>query len=236
MMNATLGHVGLAVRDALAIADKLQRDFGLARSDAAIGADGQSVPVLGIGRSALVLLPVGSGITSDADRPGVHHLGLHSDLNHQRRGSAWRPSSGAALDRLGGGCRGARSGRHHHIGPDGCAERGASGCPFGRSSRRRAPTPKRAPCLTPKHTRAGRADRPYRRCQRQQSRHPRYVLRPHRVCAGKPTDRSRSRDRSRELYLRQVRCGAPQPVAVFGRPSRHQNRTKSMTWIFHPPN
>ena len=78
MMNTTLGYVGLAVRDALAIADKLQRDFGLARSDAAIGADGQSVPVLGIGRSALVLLPVGEGIANDADRPGVHHLGLHS--------------------------------------------------------------------------------------------------------------------------------------------------------------
>jgi hypothetical protein len=81
-MKASLGYVGLAVREPEEIAEKLHRDFGLVRAHASLNALGGgrlTVPVLGIGRSALVLMGVGEGPAHDMERPGVHHLVLHTN-------------------------------------------------------------------------------------------------------------------------------------------------------------
>ena len=85
MLKAALGYVGLAVREPEEIANKLQHDFGLERTQATLRSpegEDSTVPVLGIGRSALVLVSVGEGLAHDTDRPGVHHLMLPtSDLD-----------------------------------------------------------------------------------------------------------------------------------------------------------
>ena len=81
MLKAALGYVGLAVREPEEIANKLQHDFGLERTQAKLRSpegEDSTMPVLGIGRSALVLVSVGEGLAHDTDRPGVHHLMLHT--------------------------------------------------------------------------------------------------------------------------------------------------------------
>lgn len=74
MIAERLAYVALAVRDVEDTAGRLERDFGLPRTDVAHG--GGHVPVLGVGRSALALFAPGDAFLGGQERPGLHHIAL----------------------------------------------------------------------------------------------------------------------------------------------------------------
>ncbi len=76
MSAAKLAYVTLIVRDREAAAVVLQRDFGLARGDCAIGRAAQRAPVLRVGESALVLVEPGDPFVHGEARLGIHHIAL----------------------------------------------------------------------------------------------------------------------------------------------------------------
>ena len=59
MITAKLAYVALVVSDVEAAATVLQRDFGLQRTDCAIGTTQRWAPVFGVGASALALFAPG---------------------------------------------------------------------------------------------------------------------------------------------------------------------------------
>ena len=65
-----LSYVGLAVRDVGRVAEILEGDLGLARSE--IG----GVPFIGIGEAALALFEVGDPFLGEGGRAGVNHIAL----------------------------------------------------------------------------------------------------------------------------------------------------------------
>lgn len=77
MYGSNLAYVALVVDDVEAEAARLEKDFGLPRLDNRI--DGRSVPVMGVGQSALALFAIGDPYTGGVTKPGVHHIALGVD-------------------------------------------------------------------------------------------------------------------------------------------------------------
>lgn len=71
-----LAYVALVVNDVEAAATRLQRDFGLRRTDCAVGGSGRRVPVLSVGASALALFAPGDPFIDGHSKLGVHHIAL----------------------------------------------------------------------------------------------------------------------------------------------------------------
>ena len=76
MLAAQLAYVTLIVSDSEAAATVLQRDFGLTRSECALGASGLRAPVLHVGDSALLLVEPGDPFVQGDAYLGVHHIAL----------------------------------------------------------------------------------------------------------------------------------------------------------------
>ncbi len=79
MIGNGLAYVAVVVRDVDAVATALARDFGLARTDCAVGETGRSAPVLSVGESALALFELGDPFAGGAEKTGVHHVALATD-------------------------------------------------------------------------------------------------------------------------------------------------------------
>ncbi len=93
MLGDKLGYVALAVRDQNAAIEVFERHLELARTD--VDADGDKIPVFGIGDSALAVFPLGHSYLDGFDKPGVHHIGLTStDLD---AGVATAKAAGATV-------------------------------------------------------------------------------------------------------------------------------------------
>ena len=73
-----LAYVALAVREAGPVADALERRFGLPRREAR-APHGGSVPVLGVGASALAVFALDDPFLGGAARPGVHHVAMAAE-------------------------------------------------------------------------------------------------------------------------------------------------------------
>jgi catechol 2,3-dioxygenase-like lactoylglutathione lyase family enzyme len=78
MIGQELAYVALAVQDAPAAAAAFERAFALPRGDLKAGPSGagETVPVLGVGRSALAFFPLGHPLVAGQQRPGLHHIAL----------------------------------------------------------------------------------------------------------------------------------------------------------------
>lgn len=76
MITDTLAYTALVVRDVASLAGILEHNFGLPRTDCAVGGGSDTVPVFAVGRSALALFDVGDAFVDGAERPGVHHIAL----------------------------------------------------------------------------------------------------------------------------------------------------------------
>ncbi|MBI4589058.1 MAG: VOC family protein [Candidatus Rokubacteria bacterium] len=76
MIGANLAYVALVVSDVEAAAALFQRDFGLTRTDCAVGETGRRAPVLNVGRSALALFAPGDPFVGGQPKPGLHHIAL----------------------------------------------------------------------------------------------------------------------------------------------------------------
>ncbi len=76
MIGGTLAYASLVVSDVEAAAALLQRDFGLRRTDCAVGDSGRRTPVLSVGRSALALFAPGDPFVGGQMKPGIHHIAL----------------------------------------------------------------------------------------------------------------------------------------------------------------
>ena len=103
----TLAYVALVVADVEGVATVLTRHFGLSRRDAPV-ADGprRRVPLLGVGRAALALLPPGDPFVDGHDKPGVHHLALACADPRAVAAASGLVRDGAAREpALGGACR-----------------------------------------------------------------------------------------------------------------------------------
>jgi len=76
MIGENLVYAALVVTDVAAAAALFQRDFGLRRTDCAIGGSGRRAPVLSVGRSALALFAPGDPFVGGQSKPGIHHIAL----------------------------------------------------------------------------------------------------------------------------------------------------------------
>ena len=76
MIGEHLAYVALVVSDVEAAAAVFQRDFGLPRTDCAIGRTRRSAPVLSVGASALALFAPGDPFVGGQAKPGLHHIAL----------------------------------------------------------------------------------------------------------------------------------------------------------------
>lgn len=76
MIGGNLAYASLVVSDVEAAAALFQRDFGLRRTDCAVGASGRQTPVLTVGRSALALFAPGDPFVGGQMKPGIHHIAL----------------------------------------------------------------------------------------------------------------------------------------------------------------
>jgi len=78
MSIAGLAYVALTVRDVEAAANVLEHRFELGRREAKTP-QGGSVPVFGIGTSALALFAIDDPFLGEAAVPGVHHIAIAAD-------------------------------------------------------------------------------------------------------------------------------------------------------------
>ncbi len=76
MIGETLAYAALVVSDVEAAAAMFQRDFGLSRTDCAVGGSGRRAPVLSVGASALALFAPGDPFIGGQSKLGVHHIAL----------------------------------------------------------------------------------------------------------------------------------------------------------------
>ncbi len=76
MIGGTLAYASLVVSDVEAAAALFRRDFGLKRTDCAVGDSGRRTPVLTVGRSALALFAPGDPFVGGEMKPGIHHIAL----------------------------------------------------------------------------------------------------------------------------------------------------------------
>jgi catechol 2,3-dioxygenase-like lactoylglutathione lyase family enzyme len=76
VIGASLAYVALVVSDVEAAAALFQRDFGLTRTDCAVGETGRRAPVLSVGQSALALFAPGDPFVGGQSKPGIHHIAL----------------------------------------------------------------------------------------------------------------------------------------------------------------
>ncbi len=76
MIAEHLAYVALLVSDVEGAAAMFQRDFGLQRTDWAVGGSRRRVPVLSVGASALALFAPGDPFLGDQSKLGVHHIAL----------------------------------------------------------------------------------------------------------------------------------------------------------------
>jgi methylmalonyl-CoA/ethylmalonyl-CoA epimerase len=76
MIGGSLAYVALAMTDVEAAAAALARDWGLPRTDCAVGTTGRAAPVFGVGASAVALFAADDPFLGPAARPGVHHVAL----------------------------------------------------------------------------------------------------------------------------------------------------------------
>jgi catechol 2,3-dioxygenase-like lactoylglutathione lyase family enzyme len=76
MIGQNLAYVALVVSDVETAAGLFERDFGLRRTDCAVGRSGRRVPVLSVGRSALALFSPGDPFVGGQSMPCLHHIAL----------------------------------------------------------------------------------------------------------------------------------------------------------------
>jgi hypothetical protein len=89
MISTNLTYVALVVSDVPGTATVLSRDFGLPRTDCAVGSEARTVPVFTVGGSAIALFAAGDPFLEGEARPGVHHLALEvQDLEGAGRRAA----------------------------------------------------------------------------------------------------------------------------------------------------
>ena len=106
MLGDTLAYVALVVRDTDAAIRLFEKHLELARAD--MDADGDKIPVFGVGASSLAIFPLGHPYLDGFDKPGVHHIALAAkDVNTaikeaRKAGAAVLPGERACL---GGGTR-----------------------------------------------------------------------------------------------------------------------------------
>ena len=74
MIGRRLAYLALIVSDAEATAATFARDFGLRRTNCAVGDTHRTVPVFGIGATVLALFPPGDPFVSNESKTGVHHI------------------------------------------------------------------------------------------------------------------------------------------------------------------
>ncbi len=74
--NVALAYVGLVVTDVDGTAVTLARDFGLSRTDCPMPGSSSTVPVFGIGRSALALFATTDPFLGGPSKPGIHHIAV----------------------------------------------------------------------------------------------------------------------------------------------------------------
>ena len=74
MIGRKLAYIALIVSDVEVTAATLARDFGLRRTNCAVGDSQRTVPVFGVGATALALFPPGDPFVSHEAKTGVHHL------------------------------------------------------------------------------------------------------------------------------------------------------------------
>ncbi|MBI4610645.1 MAG: VOC family protein [Candidatus Rokubacteria bacterium] len=78
-LGQNLAYVALVVSDVEAAASVFQRDFGLRRTDCAVGRTGRQVPALSVGESALALFAPDDPFVGGRSKPGVHHIALAAE-------------------------------------------------------------------------------------------------------------------------------------------------------------
>ena len=91
-----LAYAAVIVRDVEDVAAKLEGDFGLARHDLPVGADGHSAPVFAVGDAALALFELGDPFVGGVERPGLHHIALAAE-------DPEAAAAGIAVDQVGSG-------------------------------------------------------------------------------------------------------------------------------------
>lgn len=74
MIGRRLAYLALIVSDMEATAASFARDFGLRRTNCAVGDTHRTVPVFGIGATVLALFPPGDPFVSHESKTGVHHI------------------------------------------------------------------------------------------------------------------------------------------------------------------
>jgi Glyoxalase/Bleomycin resistance protein/Dioxygenase superfamily len=74
MIGRKLAYIALIVSDVEATAATFARDFGLRRTDCAVGDTHRTAPVFGVGATALALFPPGDPFVGNASKTGVHHM------------------------------------------------------------------------------------------------------------------------------------------------------------------
>lgn len=79
MIGDNLAYVAVAVRDAEAVAQALERDFQLPRTDYAVGASQRRAPVFPVGQTHLAVFELGDPFLGGAEKTGVHHLAVSVD-------------------------------------------------------------------------------------------------------------------------------------------------------------
>lgn len=76
MVGENLAYAALVVSDVETTVVRFQRDFGLRRTDCAVGGSGRRTPVLSVGRSGLALFGPGDPFVGGQSTPGIHHIAL----------------------------------------------------------------------------------------------------------------------------------------------------------------
>jgi len=74
MIARELAYTALVVTDVAATATALARDFGLRRTDCAVGASDRTTPVFAVGASAVALFAPTDPFVGGQAKPGVHHI------------------------------------------------------------------------------------------------------------------------------------------------------------------
>ncbi len=74
MIGRKLAYIALIVSDVEATSATFAGDFGLRRTDCAVGNAHRTAPVFGVGATALALFPLGDPFVDKASKTGVHHM------------------------------------------------------------------------------------------------------------------------------------------------------------------
>ncbi len=76
MIGNGLSYIGVVVRDVPAVAEILERDFELSRTDCEFGDSGRQIPVFPVGQTALALFELGDPLVGGAEKTGLHHMAV----------------------------------------------------------------------------------------------------------------------------------------------------------------